>query len=145
MRRREFIGALAGGLGAWRMAAHLQERMSRIGILLIGGSEPMGPFYEALRARGYLEGRNIQLVVRSAQGDANRLSQLATELVGGKVDVIVASLTPSAIAAKNATRDIPIVMAPVMNSRRCKYPPQNILALYDRAASEKCPTTGFKR
>jgi putative ABC transport system substrate-binding protein len=84
--------------------------MSRIGILLIGGSEPMGPLYEALRARGYVEGRNIQLVVRSAQGDANRLPQLATELVGGRVDVIVASLTPSAIAAKNATREIPIVM-----------------------------------
>jgi ABC-type uncharacterized transport system substrate-binding protein len=113
VRRREFISLLGGAAAGFPLTTRAQERMSRIGILLIGGSEPMGPFYEALRARGYVEGRNIQLVVRSAQGDANRLPQLATELVGGRVDVIVASLTPSAIAAKNATREIPIVMAPV--------------------------------
>jgi len=111
MRRREFIAVLAG-LAAWR-TAYGQERISRIGILLIGSSEPMGPFYEALRARNYVEGRNIQLVVRSAEGDPTRLPELASELVRANVDVIVASLTPSAIAAKNATRDIPIVMAPV--------------------------------
>ena len=51
--------------------------------------------------------------MRSAQGEANRLPELAAELVSSKVDIIVASLTPSAMAAKNATRDIPIVMAPV--------------------------------
>lgn len=73
----------------------------------------MGPFYEAMRHRGYIEGRNIQFVVRSGEGDANRLPELATDLVRAKVDIIVASLTPSAIAAKNATREIPIVMAPV--------------------------------
>jgi putative ABC transport system substrate-binding protein len=98
VRRREFISLLGGAAAGFPLTTRAQERMSRIGILLIGGSEPMGPFYEALRARGYVEGRNIQLVVRSAQGDANRLPQLATELVGGRVDVIVASLTPSAIA-----------------------------------------------
>jgi len=112
MRRREFIGVL-GGVAAWRITANAQERIQRIGILLVGGPEPMGPFYEALRARGYVEDRNIQFVVRSAHGEANRLPELATELIGSKVDIIVASLTPSAIAAKNATRDIPIVMAPV--------------------------------
>ena len=73
----------------------------------------MGPVFKALRDRGYVEGRNTQFIVRSAQEDATRLPELAKDLVGSKVDVIVASLTPSAMAAKNATRDIPIVMAPV--------------------------------
>src|SRR5262245_48246627 len=112
MRRREFIGVL-GGMAAWPLTGQAQQRLSQIGILLIGGPEPMGPFYEALRHRGYIEGRNIQFVVRSAEGDANRLPELATDLVRAKVDIIVASLTPSAIAAKNATHEIPIVMAPV--------------------------------
>jgi putative ABC transport system substrate-binding protein len=73
----------------------------------------MGPVFKALRDRGYIEGRNTEFVVRSAQGDASRLPELAKDLAGSKVDIIVASLTPSAMAAKNATRDIPIVMAPV--------------------------------
>ena len=102
-----------GRHGRLALTARAQQRLSQIGILLIGGPEPMGPLYEALRQRGYIEGRNIQFVVRSAEGDANRLSELATDLVRAKVDIIVASLTPSAIAAKNATYEIPIVMAPV--------------------------------
>ena len=72
----------------------------------------MGPFPQALRELGYIEGKNIQIEVRSAEGQEDRLPALAAELVRGKVDVIVASLTPAALAAKNATRDIPIVMAP---------------------------------
>jgi len=112
MRRREFIGAL-GAAAVWRITAHAQERVARIGILLIGGAEPMGPVFKALQDLGYVEGRNVQFVMRSAQGEANRLPELAAELVSSKVDIIVASLTPSAIAAKNATRNIPIVMAPV--------------------------------
>ena len=112
MRRREFICVL-GGMATWPLTAQAQQRVPQIGILLIGGPEPMGPFYEAMRHRGYIEGRNIQFVVRSGEGDANRLPELATDLVRAKVDIIVASLTPSAIAAKNATREIPIVMAPV--------------------------------
>ena len=112
MRRREFIYVL-GGMAAWPLTAQAQQRVPQIGILLIGGPEPMGPFYEAMRHRGYIEGRNIQFVVRSGEGDANRLPALATDLVRAKVDIIVASLTPSAIAAKHATHEIPIVMAPV--------------------------------
>ncbi|MGB8679221.1 MAG: ABC transporter substrate binding protein [Pseudolabrys sp.] len=112
MRRREFIGAL-GAAAVWRITAHAQERVARIGILLIGGAEPMGPVFKTLQDLGYVEGRNVQFVMRSAQGEANRLPELAAELVSSKVDIIVASLTPSAIAAKNATRNIPIVMAPV--------------------------------
>ncbi|MFL5086074.1 MAG: ABC transporter substrate-binding protein [Xanthobacteraceae bacterium] len=86
--------------------------MRRIGVLLLGGPEFMGPYRDALRDLGYVEGKNIQLEVRSADGQANRLPAVAAELVRSKVDVIVASLTPAVIAAKNATRDVPIVMAP---------------------------------
>ena len=110
--RREFI-ALLGGAAAWPLAARAQQHaMPRIGILLLGGPEPMGPFREALHELGYVEGRNVEIEVRSAQGQASRLPELAAELVGRKVDIIVASLTPAIAAAKNATRDIPIVMAP---------------------------------
>ena len=112
MRRREFIGVL-GGMAAWPLTAQAEQRLPQIGILLIGGPEPMGPFYEALRDRGYVEGRNIQFVVRSAARRRKPASRTGDGSGPRKVDIIVASLTPSAMAAKNATRDIPIVMAPV--------------------------------
>jgi putative ABC transport system substrate-binding protein len=84
--------------------------MRRIGLLLVGGPELLGPFREALADLGYVEGKNIQLEVRSAQGHYTRLPELAAELVRSRVDVIVAVQTPAAHAAKNATRDIPIVV-----------------------------------
>ncbi|MEX2036067.1 MAG: ABC transporter substrate binding protein, partial [Xanthobacteraceae bacterium] len=116
MRRREFIVLLGGGVAAmpqvWPLAAHAQQRSPRIGVLLVSGPELMGPYREALRDLGYVEGKNIQFEVRSAGGKADRLPELAAELVRSKVDIIVASLTPTVMAAKNATRDIPIVMAP---------------------------------
>ena len=73
----------------------------------------MGPFREALRDLGYIEGKNDP--ARDAgrrSGQIEPTPRLAEELVRNKVDVIVASQTPAVIAAKNATRDIPIVMAP---------------------------------
>ena len=65
-------------MAAWPLTVQAQQRVPQIGVLLIGGPEPMGPFYEAMRHRGYIEGRNIQFVVRSGEGDANRLPELAT-------------------------------------------------------------------
>jgi putative ABC transport system substrate-binding protein len=111
MKRREFI-TLLGGAAAWPLAARAQqsERMRRIGILVVSGLEPLGPFREALGDLGYVEGKNIQIEVRSAEGQDARLPELATELVRSRVDVIVAVQTPAAHAAKNATRDIPIVV-----------------------------------
>ena len=111
MRRREFIGVL-GGAAAWPLTAHAQQinQMRRIGVLLVSGPEPLGPFREALGDLGYVEGKNIQFEVRSAQGQDARLPELAAELVRSQVDVIVAVQTPAAQAAKNATRNIPIVM-----------------------------------
>src|SRR5262249_28238663 len=60
---------------------------------------------------GYIEGQNIRFEFRSAEGQINRLPELAAELVRLKVDVIVTWFTPTAVAAKQATREIPIVMA----------------------------------
>jgi len=111
MRRRAFI-TLIGSAAVWPLGARAQrsERLRRIGLLVVEGLEPIGPFREALSELGYVEGRNIQIVTRSAQGQESRLPQLATDLVRDHVDVIVAVQTPAAHAAKNATRDIPIVV-----------------------------------
>ena len=112
MRRREFI-ALIGVAVVWPRAARAQQtKMPRIGVLLVAGSEILGPFQQALRDLGYIEGKTIQIDMRSAEGRASLLPELAAELVRSKVDVIVASQTPAIMAAKKATRDIPIVMAP---------------------------------
>ena len=75
------------------------DRMRRIGVLLVGGPEPIGPYREALADLGYFEGRNIQIEVRSPQGQDTRLPELAEELVRSRVDVIIAVQTPAAHAA----------------------------------------------
>jgi putative ABC transport system substrate-binding protein len=112
MRRRKFITLVGGAAVTWPVVARGQqpERMRRIGVLLVSSPEPMGPYREALGDLGYFEGRNIEIEVRSAQGQDTRLPELAAELVRSRVDVIIAVQTPAAHAAKNATRDIPIVV-----------------------------------
>ena len=111
MKRRQFI-TLLGGAATSPLGARAQQpdRMRRVGVLLVSGPEPMGPYREALGDLGYFEGKNIQIEVRSAQGQDTRLPELAAELVRSRVDVIIAMQTPAAHAAKNATRDIPIVV-----------------------------------
>jgi putative ABC transport system substrate-binding protein len=113
MKRREFITLLGGAAAVMPLTSRAQQMtIPRIGILLFAGPDLMGPFPQALRDLGYFEGKNIQIETRSAEGKAERLPGLVGELIGSKVDIIVASLTPAVVAAKNATRDIPIVMAP---------------------------------
>jgi len=114
MRRREFITIL-GGAAAWPMAAaRAQARLPKIGVLVSANPEPFwSEFRHGLREYGYSEGQNIYFEFRSADGNPNRLRDLANELVRLKVDIMVAHFTPSAIAAKQATTEIPIVMAPV--------------------------------
>jgi putative ABC transport system substrate-binding protein len=111
MRRREFVGIL-GGAAAWPLTANAQQinRMRHIGVLLVSGPGPLGPFREALGDLGYVDGKNVRFEVRSAQGEDARLPQLATELVRSQVDMLIAVQTPAAQAAKNATRSIPIVV-----------------------------------
>jgi hypothetical protein len=71
MRRRNFVFTLAGMAAAWPLHALGQQggRLPRIGVLLIGGPEPMGPFREALRELGHADGKNVQIDIRSAQGE----------------------------------------------------------------------------
>jgi putative ABC transport system substrate-binding protein len=112
MWRREFLWLLGGVAAAYPSVTHGQQRdrIRRIGILSVGGLEPLGPFRDALADLGYLEGRNIQIDLRSGQGHDELLPSLASDLVRTGVDVIVAVQTPAANAAKNATRDIPVVI-----------------------------------
>jgi len=112
MKRRDAVVALLA-LIAVPLAGAQQARVPQVGVLVVGNPEPFfGQFVDGLRDRGYINGKNIVLVVRSAEGQMNLLSRLAEELVRLKVDVIVANQTPAAEAAKQATNEIPIVMAP---------------------------------
>ena len=116
MRRREFI-TLLGGAAAWPFAARAQlARAPTVGVLVLGLPDPE-PFLQmlrdGLRGRGYAEGSNIRLEVRSAEGQQGLLAEKAAELVRLKVDIIVALQTPAAMVAKQLTGEIPIVMAQV--------------------------------
>jgi putative tryptophan/tyrosine transport system substrate-binding protein len=111
--RREFF-ALLGAAALWPLASIAQDRkLSTVGVLVVGVPDPnafLRGFREGLRETGYSEGQNIQLDIRSAEGKAERLPELAAELVRQKVDVIVGFQTPTVQAAKQATTEIPIVM-----------------------------------
>jgi ABC-type uncharacterized transport system substrate-binding protein len=116
MRRRAFI-TLLGGVAAWPLAARAQPsgRPARVGILTHGGelANPLfDTFRQEMRRLGYVEGRTLVLEFRSAAG-ADRLPELAAELVHLPVDVIVVEGTPAARAAKQATSSIPIIMGVV--------------------------------
>jgi putative ABC transport system substrate-binding protein len=110
MRRRDFI-AVVGGASALRPLTGLaqQPKVPTVGALLIPEYQ-LPLFRQRLRDLGYVEGQNIRLEIRSAQGDIQRLPELAAELVRSKADVIVAVFTPAVLAAKHATSEIPIVM-----------------------------------
>jgi putative ABC transport system substrate-binding protein len=114
IRRRELIVAL-GGAATWPLAAQAQQRkVPTIGVLVVGapGWEQFWRlFRDAMRQTGYVEGQSIRYEFRSDQGQIGRLPELAVELVRLNVDLIVTWFTPAALAAKAATRDIPIVMA----------------------------------
>jgi putative tryptophan/tyrosine transport system substrate-binding protein len=114
LKRREFITLIGGGAVAWPLTARAQpSKVARIGALYIGFADAESfkrELREGLRELGYVEGQNIAFEFRSAEGKLDRLPELAAELVRLKVDVIVALYVSSALAAKQATRDIPIVI-----------------------------------
>jgi putative tryptophan/tyrosine transport system substrate-binding protein len=114
LKRREFITLIGGGAVAWPLTARAQpSKVARIGALYIGFADAesfKNELREGLRELGYVEGQNIAFEFRSAEGKLDRLPELAAELVRLKVDVIVALYVASALAAKQATRDIPIVI-----------------------------------
>jgi putative ABC transport system substrate-binding protein len=111
---------LLGGAAAWPRAAGAQQvgKVPRIGYLSPGSASP-GPlayhdeFQRGLHDLGYVEGRNIVIEYRFADGKFDRLGVLAAELVQLNVDVIVSVVTQASLAAKNATRTIPIVIVSV--------------------------------
>jgi putative tryptophan/tyrosine transport system substrate-binding protein len=112
MRRREFIAGLTGAV-AWPLGTRAQQAKVKIGVLVVG-SDPavfVSEFRQGLRELGYVEGQSIQLEVRSGNGITAELAPMAVELVAHGVDVIVAFQTPAASAAKQATKEVPIVIA----------------------------------
>jgi putative ABC transport system substrate-binding protein len=120
MKRRAFIGLFGGAAAVWPIAARAQQpsRIWRVGYFTPAGhTELSGPLFDAFRLRlqelGYVEGRNLVLDVRKAEGDLARLPGLAAELVSPRPDVIVAIFTSGTSAVRKATSSIPVVMLPV--------------------------------
>jgi putative ABC transport system substrate-binding protein len=111
VKRREFIG-LVGGAVAWPLTASAQQqgKIVTIGILAIEPWTPIDTFRRALHDLGYIEGKNVRFEYRYAKGDNERLPELANDLVGLNVDVILTWGTDAVLAAKQATTTIPIVM-----------------------------------
>jgi ABC-type uncharacterized transport system substrate-binding protein len=111
MKRREFIILLGGSAALWPLAAHPQK-LFKIGVLDTGlGANFTVPFVRKLVELGYVEGKNVVIERRSAEGNAELLADLAADLVRQQVDVIVTAGTPAGFAAKKATSTIPIVLA----------------------------------
>ena len=113
MRRRDFV-ALLGGAAAWPLAAGAQQSaMPVVGVLSSQSQESeaavLASWGQALNESGYVSGRNVEFEYRFADGQLDRLSILAAELVRLQVTVFVANTTPPAFAAKAATATIPVV------------------------------------
>jgi len=113
MQRREFIQGIAGSAISWPVAALAQQQaMPVIGFLNSSSSEGYAPrvadFREGLKEAGYVEGRNVTVEFRWAEGRYDRLPEMAADLVRRQVSVIVAN-TPANVVAKAATTTIPIV------------------------------------
>jgi putative ABC transport system substrate-binding protein len=116
MRRRKFIALLGGGLAGWSLAARAQQgaKTARIGFL--GSTSPsavegrLARFRAGLRDLGYVEGENISIDFRWAESNFARLAELAVELIRLRPDILVTYGTAGALAAKQATKTVPIVM-----------------------------------
>ena len=116
MKRREFITLLGGAAAAWPIAARAQQaaKTARIGFLgadtQSGVESRLERFRAGLRDLGYVEGDNVLIDFRWAEGNYARLAEFAGELVRLKVDLLVTYGTPGTLAAKQATTTVPIVM-----------------------------------
>ena len=117
IERRHFVFALAGAAFGWPLAAHAQQpdKIPHIGLLSPFTAADTAPwdraFLQGLRDLGWVDGKNIVLEYRYADGISERLPDLVADLVQRKVDVIVTSVSNDSLAAKKANTKIPIVMA----------------------------------
>jgi putative ABC transport system substrate-binding protein len=109
MKRREFIG-LVGGAAAWPLSASAQQagrKIVTIGILAIEPWPPIDTFRQALDDLGYIEGKNVRFEYRYSKGYNKQLPELANDLVGLNVDVILTWGTDAVLAAKQAAASVP--------------------------------------
>jgi putative tryptophan/tyrosine transport system substrate-binding protein len=117
IERRKFLATLGGAAVAWPLAARAQQagKLPTIGYLGSGtpstDSQWLAAFVQRLRELGWVDGRNVAIEVRWAEGRIERFAEIAAELVRLKVDVILTHNTPPVLAAKQATSVIPIVFA----------------------------------
>ena len=116
MRRRDFIKAISGSAAAWPLSAHAQQsgNLRTIGFLGASASiesQRVAAFVQRLRGLGWIDGRNLAIEYRWAEGRNERYAEAAAELVRLKVDIIVTVGTPATLAARRATTVIPIVFA----------------------------------
>jgi putative ABC transport system substrate-binding protein len=111
MRRRDFIALASNAVAVWPLGALAQEpgKIWRMGFIAQGYEKFYDALFEGLRELGYAEGRNLIVERRYAEGRAERFPEFAAEMVRLKVDIIVVSTTPAALAVKNATTTIPVV------------------------------------
>jgi putative ABC transport system substrate-binding protein len=114
MRRRDFIKVIVGSAGAWPLAAGAQQagKLPTIGFLGNSSSiesQRVAAFVQRLRELGWIDGRNLAIEYRWAEGRNERYAEAAAELLRLKVDIIVTVATPATLAAKQATTIIPIV------------------------------------
>ena len=116
MKRRQFI-TLLGTAAAWPLAVRAQQgqRIRRIGVLMhLAADDPEGQrrvaaFLQGLQEAGWAVGRNVDIDMRWAAGEAERFRRYAMEIIALTPDVILASATPSVLAVQQATRTVPIV------------------------------------
>ena len=115
IERRKIIALLGAAVTLRAFAARAQKRdqMQRIGILAAAPAHPIDSLRERLRELGWTEGQNVEFAYRWAEGDDTRYPALAAELIALKVDVVVTWSSPAALAAKEATGTIPIVMGAI--------------------------------
>jgi putative ABC transport system substrate-binding protein len=121
LKRRQFITLVGGAAAAWPLATHAEvsPRRPLIAVLTAITKEnnaPLNDFAQGLKELGYVDGVNVDLVYRFAEGHLDRFPALAAELVGLKPDVILATVTPAAVATRALTKAIPIVCPLLANA-----------------------------
>ena len=113
MTRRDFVTLIGGARAPWPLVAHAQQGVHVVGILAPQPLPPIERFVRKLREYGYVEGENLRLVRRFSEGHDDRFLALAVELTAVPVGMIVTWGTPAAVAAKQATSSIPVVMGAI--------------------------------